>query len=112
MDSLLDAVEHDLSHHSSDIVNSDDDDPLAAAVQMRPFNALTHREEVVRLRLEGHSETRGNQSSEKGDGKKRPNDADMPDRVVRRKGDLSRSFQDPVRLGYCTESQGKMLFES
>ena len=113
MDTLLQAVEHDLSHHSSDIATSDEDDPLAADVQMRPLNALTQREEAVRLRMEGHAEMRDDRNLSARAGMKRSHgEYEFGGRVVRRKGDLSRSFQDPVQLGYCSEAQGLLLFES
>lgn len=105
------------STHSSDLHPSDDDDPLDAAVRMEPLRTLTHREEAARLRMEGHAGER----SDRGDGgsmasgsRKRSHGEEGPDgeRLVRRKGDLSKSFLDPVQLGYCTEEEGKALFDS
>lgn len=101
--------------HTSDPPNSDDDDPLAAAVRMQPLSTLTNREEAARLRMEGHAETRANNGSSVNSGSRKRSHGEVDaegERLVRRKGDLSRSFLDPVQMGYCTEARGKALYSA
>jgi hypothetical protein len=92
---------------------------------MEPFRMMTTREENKRLREEGHaaphSHTHTSQHeptpSDNGErGSKRakttPGDNvyDAADRL-KKKGDTSAIFLDPVQLGLVTEEQGRGMFD-
>lgn len=82
----------------------EDDDPLEAAVRMEPFRLLTMKEEEMRLRAERHhDESRHNDTKRRRlSGTRRwspPSEAD----IMR---------EDPVSLGYCSEDEGRQLFEA
>lgn len=100
----------------ADLSHSDDDDPIDAGVHMVPLRDLTRREEEARLVKEGHAEDPKDYRSPlaSGSSRKRPHEegSTHAERLVRRKGDLSKSFLDPVQLGLCSEAEGRALFES
>lgn len=111
------------SSRTSDLHESDEDDPLDDAVRMQSLRTLTQREEAARLRLEGHQEVppmpedpgtvESMSSAGTGVKGKRPREeGSTTERLVRRKGDLSRSFMDPVQQGVVSEQQGRELFVS
>jgi hypothetical protein len=100
---------------SSDLARIDDDDPLEAGVRMEPLRDLTRREEDARLVMEGHAggEDHGSVSYSGAPRKRGHGEEDTGrERLVKRKGDLSKSFLDPVQLGLCSEEHGRTLFES
>lgn len=83
---------------------------------MEPLRDLTRREEDARLVMEGHAgdEDLGGSLHPSSASRKRSHGEEETgrERLVKRKGDLSRSFLDPVQLGLCTEAHGRTLFES
>jgi hypothetical protein len=103
--------------------NSEEDDPLVSAVRNEPFRMMTNREENRRLRQEGHaappSSHYENSPSDYDDSRKSkrakttPGDSayDAAGRLVRKKGDTSGTFLDPVQLGFVTEEQGRAMFD-
>ena len=103
--------------------NSEEDDPLVSAVRNEPFRMMTNREENRRLRQEGHaappSSHYENTPSDFDDSRKSkrakttPGDSayDAAGRLVRKKGDTSGMFLDPVQLGFVTEEQGRAMFD-
>jgi hypothetical protein len=112
--------------------NSEEDDPLVSAVRNEPFRMMTNREENKRLREEGHAAPHiptgcsfgngtGNTPSDTYDesrkskrAKTTPGDTsayDAAGRLVRKKGDTSATFLDPVHLGFVTEEQGRKMFD-
>lgn len=106
----------------SEVQSSDEDDPLDAAVRMESLRSMTQREEAARLRKEGHAEPRAHfdpgtagSGGSTGNASRKRSRADgdgESDRLVRHKGDLSRSFLNPVQLGICSETEGRALFDS
>lgn len=110
-----------LSNGTSELHESDEDDPLDDAVHGRSLRTLTHREEAARLRMEGHQElsaevadpgTIESVSSTGTRGKRIREESGRTERLVKRKGDLSRAFLDPVQQGVVSESDGRGLFNS
>jgi hypothetical protein len=103
--------------------NSEEDDPLVSAVRNEPFRMMTNREENRRLRQEGHAAAPSshyeNTPSDYDDSRKSkrakttPGDSayDAAGRLVRKKGDTSGMFLDPVQLGFVTEEQGRAMFD-
>jgi len=103
--------------------NSEEDDPLVSAVRNEPFRMMTNREENRRLRQEGHAAAPSshyeNTPSDYDDSRKSkrakttPGDSayDAAGRLVRKKGDTSGTFLDPVQLGFVTEEQGRAMFD-
>jgi hypothetical protein len=108
-----DSTDMEFQGEPIDAPRSDDDDPLEAGVRMMPLRDLTRREEEARLVLEGHAgepermDTNGAARSRKRAAGESKMDSD---RLVRRKGDLSKSFADPVQMGLCAEAEGRALF--
>lgn len=90
---------------------------------------MTNREENRRLRQEGHAAppsshlentmTNTNTPSDYDDSRKSkrakttPGDSayDAAGRLVKKKGDTSGTFLDPVQLGFVTEEQGRAMFD-
>jgi hypothetical protein len=84
---------------------------------------MTNREENRRLRQEGHAAAPSshyeNTPSDYDDSRKSkrakttPGDSayDAAGRLVRKKGDTSGTFLDPVQLGFVTEEQGRAMFD-
>jgi hypothetical protein len=84
---------------------------------------MTNREENRRLRQEGHAAAPSshyeNTPSDYDDSRKSkrakttPGDSayDAAGRLVRKKGDTSGTFLDPVQLGFVTEDQGRAMFD-
>lgn len=103
--------------------NSEEDDPLVSAVRNEPFRMMTNREENRRLRQEGHAAAPSshyeNTPSDYDDSRKSkrakttPGDSayDAAGRLVKKKGDTSGTFLDPVQLGFVTEDQGRAMFD-
>jgi len=103
--------------------NSEEDDPLVSAVRNEPFRMMTNREENRRLRQEGHAaqapSSHHDTPSDYDDSRKSkrakttPGDSayDAAGRLVRKKGDTSGTFLDPVQLGFVTEEQGRQMFD-
>lgn len=85
--------------------DEDDDDPLESAMRNEPFSLLTRKEEERRLRDEGLPV-----------GKRRRIDSDMVGdwgrSPIREKGDALAGFADPVTLGWCSEADGRELFDA
>lgn len=88
-----------------------------------PFRELTRKEEEARLRAEGHdpavrrmSHSRNAEGgTARGSKRKRLNDEDDPDwgtSPIVEKGDPRANAQDPVTAGFCTEEEGKELFQA
>lgn len=65
-----------------------------------PFRDLTRREEECRLRADGHDQRPGKRKRE-----------DLDQLPIRERGDVI-DQKDPVTLGYCTEADGRALFDS
>ncbi|RSH89151.1 hypothetical protein EHS25_002263 [Saitozyma podzolica] len=96
---------------------------------MQPLRMLTDREEAARLRAEGHygdlqrrtqTPTLAPDHSHRQQHPIHDIDSHRPQKRARRdthsdhireKGDLSRSFRDPVALGYCGEERARQLFQ-
>ncbi|GFZ45481.1 hypothetical protein JCM24511_03207 [Saitozyma sp. JCM 24511] len=118
-----------VSGSGNELEESDEDDPLESAALMQPLRMLTDREEAARLRAEGHygGLQRRTQTPalapDHSDRQQQPIHDIVSDRPqkrprrethsdhIREKGDLSRSFRDPVALGYCGEERAKQLFQ-
>lgn len=118
-----------VSGSGNELEESDEDDPLESAALMQPLRMLTDREEAARLRAEGHygGLQRRTQTPalapDHSDRQQHPIHDIVSDRPqkrprrethsdhIREKGDLSRSFRDPVALGYCGEERAKQLFQ-
>lgn len=112
----------------NELEESDEDDPLESAALMQPLRMLTDREEAARLRADGHHGhlQRRTQTPPLAPDlshrqhaihdmighrpPKRPR-RDTHSDHIREKGDLSRSFMDPVALGHCGEERAKQLFQ-
>jgi hypothetical protein len=105
--------------------NSEEDDPLVSAVRNEPFRMMTNREENRRLRQEGHAAHKASSSqyantpSDTYDDSRKskrarttPGDSAFDAAgLVRKKGDTSGTFLDPVQLGFLTEEQGRQMFD-
>lgn len=96
-------VAADDAHSGGD--DDDDEDPLESAMRNEPFSMLTRKEEERRLRDEGRPV-----------GKRRRLDgelgADWGRSPIREKGDALSGFADPVTLGWCSDADGRELFEA
>ncbi|KAL1409275.1 hypothetical protein Q8F55_006108 [Vanrija albida] len=104
------------------ISDEDDHDPLESSMQ-EPFREFTRKEEEARLRAEGHDPTvrrmshSHNADGGLGRGAKRKriddeDDADWGTSPIVEKGDPRANAQDPVTAGFCTEDEGKELFQA
>jgi len=105
--------------------NSEEDDPLVSAVRNEPFRMMTNREENRRLRQEGHAAQKAassqyaNTPSDTHDDSRKskrakttPGDSAFDAAgLVRKKGDTSGTFLDPVQLGLLTEEKGRQMFD-